>query len=84
MYPLYDIIFKEGGKNVMINILFDCPNIDDFYDDHLAPGDGKVDFAELAPLMRTVRHVVFEPNSNVKEEQLKAAVKFISGLTDDE
>ena len=33
MYPLYDIIFKEGGKNVMINILFDCPNIDDFYDD---------------------------------------------------
>lgn len=59
-------------------------DVNDFYDDHLAPGDGKVDFAELVPLMRTVRHVVFEPNSNVKEERLKAAVKFISGLTDDE
>ncbi len=39
----------------------------DYHDDHLAPGDGKVDFAALAPFARTVRHLVFEPNAGVSE-----------------
>jgi len=52
----------------------------DFNDDHLAPGDGKVDFAALAPLARKVGHVVFEPSQQVSEEALAKSVGRIRGI----
>lgn len=52
----------------------------DFNDDHLPPGEGKVDFAALKPLARSVRHVVFEPNAGVPSESLRLAVAYIREL----
>lgn len=55
----------------------------DYNDDHLAPGDGKVDFAALAEFAKKVDHVVFEPNGDVSEEALKRGLahmrKVVSG-----
>ena len=55
----------------------------DYEDDHLAPGDGKVDFAALAPLAKSVRHVVFEPNGEVAEDAIARAVPFVRKLFGD-
>lgn len=52
----------------------------DFTDDHLAPGDGKVDFAALTPLANAVNHVVFEPSGSVSEDALRAGIKLIRGI----
>ena len=52
-------------------------DVEDFYDEHLAPGKGKVDFTALAELARSVRHVVFEPNGGVTEEELRSGVALI-------
>ncbi len=52
----------------------------DYNDDHLAPGEGKVDFAALAPLARAVRHVVFEPGAHVTEEALIRSLTSIRAL----
>lgn len=52
----------------------------DYNDDHFAPGDGKVDFAALAPFAKSVRHLVFEPCGDVSEEALAAGLKFIRGI----
>lgn len=52
----------------------------DFDDDHLAPGDGKVDFAALRDFAHTVRHVVFEPKAHVDEAHLRRGVEFIRRL----
>ena len=52
----------------------------DFYDDHLPPGEGKVDFAALKPFAEAVRHVVFEPNSSVTREALEKGLAHIRGL----
>lgn len=52
----------------------------DFTDDHFAPGQGKVDFAALTPLMQSVRHIVFEPNSTVTEDALRSGIKLIRKL----
>lgn len=52
----------------------------DFTDDHLAPGGGKVDFAALAPLANSVRHVVFEPNGSIPEDALRSGIKLIRGI----
>ena len=49
-------------------------------DDHLAPGMGKVDFAALRGLAETARHVVFEPNEGVSEEDLKKGVDYLKNL----
>lgn len=49
----------------------------DYEDDHLAPGDGKVDFAALAPLAKSVRHVVFEPNASVSDDALARGLALI-------
>ncbi len=49
----------------------------DYHDDHLPPGEGKVDFAALAPLARSVRHIVFEPNGGVSEESLARGLAHI-------
>ena len=44
-------------------------------DDHLAPGAGKVDFASFKGLAEGARHVVFEPNTSVGEDELRAALE---------
>ena len=43
-------------------------------DDHLPPGEGKVDFAALRPMAEKARHLVFEPHSEVSEESLAAGL----------
>ena len=55
-------------------------DVEAFEDDHFAPGMGKVDFAALKTFAENVRHVVFEPNSGVNEEELKKGLAFIKGL----
>ena len=52
----------------------------DYEDDHLSPGDGKVDFAVLKDFARNVRHVVFEPSQNVSGKSLKAGVERIRAM----
>ena len=52
----------------------------DYSDDHLPPGEGKVDFAALKPLAESVRHVVFEPNGEVGEEALRRGLAHIRSL----
>lgn len=52
----------------------------DFDDDHLPPGEGRVDFAALAPLAARARHVVFEPNREVGEKALAAGIAHIRRL----
>lgn len=52
----------------------------DFDDDHLPPGEGKVDFAALKPLSRCVRHVVVESNNAVDEPRLQRALAFLREL----
>lgn len=55
-------------------------DVDDFYDDHKAPGEGKVDFAALKPFAENVRHVVFEPSQDVSEERLERSVLNLHAL----
>ena len=43
-------------------------------DDHLAPGDGKIDFSMFKAMMENVEHLVLEPNSSVTDDQLRAAL----------
>ena len=52
----------------------------DTNDDHFAPGMGKVDFAALKPMAESVRHVVFEPNGGVSEEDLRNGVELLKHL----
>ena len=52
-------------------------DVKDYFDDHDAPGCGNVDFAALAPLAHSVRHVVFEPKSHVGEDSLRAGLDLI-------
>ncbi|MBR0197304.1 MAG: TIM barrel protein [Kiritimatiellae bacterium] len=52
----------------------------DYDDDHLAPGEGKVDFAALKPLAEKVEHIVLEPCQDVTEERLAQGLKFIKSL----
>ena len=49
-------------------------------DDHFAPGMGKVDFASLKPLAERVRHVVFEPNGDVSEADLRKGLEHLTAL----
>jgi len=46
-------------------------------DDHLPPGKGKVDFADLKTVALGARHLVFEPNAGVSEAELKRGLEFI-------
>ena len=46
-------------------------------DDHLPPGKGKVDFAALKSIAEKARHLVFEPHSEVTEEELAAGLKHL-------
>ena len=43
-------------------------------DDHLAPGDGRIDFSAFLPMMESAAHLVLEPNPSVTDEQLRAAL----------
>ena len=43
-------------------------------DDHLPPGEGKVDFAALKPMAEKARHLVFEPHGEVGGESLAAGL----------
>jgi len=49
-------------------------------DDHLPPGEGKVDFAALKPLAEQARHVVFEPHDGVTEEALAKGLAHLRSL----
>ena len=55
-------------------------DVEAFEDDHFAPGDGNVDFAALKVFAENVRHVVFEPNSGVKESSLRKGVEYLRRL----
>ena len=55
-------------------------DVEDFNDDHFAPGDGKVDFAALKDFAANVRHVVFEPSQYVEEDRLRAGIAHIKSL----
>ncbi len=57
-------------------------DVEDYNDDHFAPGFGKVDFASLGEFARNVRHVVFEPAQHVAEEQLRSGIECIRRLWD--
>lgn len=43
-------------------------------DDHLAPGEGDIDFAAFAELARSTRHLVLEPAHSVSEDSLRAGL----------
>lgn len=43
-------------------------------DDHLAPGDGKIDFAKFKPMMEKAEHLVLEPNASVTDENLRLSL----------
>lgn len=46
-------------------------------DDHLPPGEGKIDFAALEPVARAARHLVLEPHAGVTLEALKRGLAFL-------
>ena len=52
-------------------------------DDHLAPGEGRVDFAALKPLALAARHLVFEPNPAVSAESIKKGISHLMRLWSD-
>lgn len=49
-------------------------------DDHLPPGEGKVDFAALKPLAEKARHLVFEPHAEVSEAALRKGLATLSAI----
>lgn len=55
-------------------------DVKDFSDDHLAPGEGNVDFAALGETAKQVKHIVFEPSSAVSEESLRCSLQYIRDL----
>ena len=49
-------------------------------DDHLPPGEGRVDFPMLRPYAEKARHLVFEPAANVREADLRKGIDYIRRL----
>ena len=50
-------------------------------DDHLPPGEGKIDFALFKPMMEAAAdHLVLEPNASVTEDRLREALKFLKSI----
>lgn len=46
-----------------------------FDDDHFAPGFGKIDFSRYADIFANAKHIVFEPDQNTTEENLKKGIE---------
>ena len=46
-------------------------------DDHLPPGEGRVDFPMLKTFAEKARHVVFEPAANVREAALRKGIEHL-------
>jgi sugar phosphate isomerase/epimerase len=46
-----------------------------YEDDHLPPGYGSIDFSQYADIFANVEHIVFEPNQNITEENLKKGIE---------
>ena len=46
-------------------------------DDHLAPGDGKIDFSLFRTMMESAEHLVLEPNQSVTDDQLRRALSLL-------
>lgn len=46
-------------------------------DDHLAPGDGDIDFTEYRDIARSCGHLVLEPNPSVTEDELRRSLAFL-------
>ena len=46
-------------------------------DDHLPPGEGRVDFPMLKEFAENARHVVFEPAANVREADLRKGIEYL-------
>lgn len=49
-------------------------------DDHLPPGEGKVDFVVLASVARAARHLVLEPHAGVTPEALARGLNFLKSV----
>lgn len=49
-------------------------------DDHLAPGKGKIDFTAYRPMMESASHLVLEPHSGVRSEELREGLKFLKNV----
>lgn len=46
-------------------------------DDHLPPGEGKVDFSSLKEVAQAAEHLVFEPNSSVTDAALRKGLSHL-------
>lgn len=55
-------------------------DVKDKTDDHLAPGEGSVDFAALRPFAENLRHLVFEPAPDLDEMRLRKGLDHIRNL----
>lgn len=55
-------------------------DVTDKTDDHFAPSFGKVDFPSLKDFAHKVRHVVFEPSSQVSPEDLATGLGYIRSI----
>jgi len=49
-------------------------------DDHVPPGEGRVDFASLRPVAEKARHLVFEPSPAVKQDALMRGIALLRKL----
>ena len=75
----------QGWKDVSQNTLDLSPvglHINDSQggDDHLPPGEGRIDFAALKEVAEKARHVVFEPSQAVPEAALAKGVEHLRKL----
>ena len=55
-------------------------DVKDYFDDHLPPGEGGVDFAALKSLAERTPHIVVEPSANVMRENLAAGLEYIRSI----
>ena len=72
----------QGWKDVGLKTLDFSPiglHINDSQggDDHLPPGEGRVDFLSLKAVAEKARHLVFEPSANVGEAELRKGIEHL-------
>ncbi|MBQ6138038.1 MAG: sugar phosphate isomerase/epimerase [Kiritimatiellae bacterium] len=73
-----DSWFRTAGAETFAGMHLN--DVEDLYDEHKAPGEGKVDFAAMKEFARAVGHVVFEPCGAVSRESLEKSVAFIRSI----